>query len=54
MCFFTKKEIRIASLVIDVNHRTKLNNVKYVSTNWKSESGWKDFFFNVKTDELQK
>lgn len=48
MCFFAPREIRIATLVVDVNHRTKLHHAKYASSNWVSHSTWKDFFFNVR------
>ena len=53
MCFFTLKEIRIATLVVDVDHRTKLTNASYVNSSWKSHSSWSDFFFNKKEEEQE-
>lgn len=53
MCFFAQREIRIATLVVDVNHRTKLHNTKLVNTSWISHSSWKDFFFNGKGSEWE-
>lgn len=53
MCFFTQKEIRIATLVVDVNHRTKLSNTNYVNSSWMSHSSWKDFFYKREESEGQ-
>ena len=48
MCFFRQDEIRIATLVVDANHRTKLNNAQFINSSWTSHSCWNDFFFSRK------
>lgn len=51
MCFFHQKEIRIATLVVDIHHRTKLHNANFANSSWTSNNTWKDFFFNTKAEE---
>ena len=36
MCFFTEEEIRIATLVVDMEYRTELAHVKYAQQHWSS------------------
>lgn len=48
MCFFTEKEIRIATLVIDVNHQTKLHHTHHFDPDWKSVVHWQEIVNNLK------
>lgn len=40
MCFFREKEIRIATLVIDIDHRTRLYHTQTHLPSWLPDTNW--------------
>jgi len=53
MCFFTSKEIRIATLVIDINHRTRLRHTQAFLPIWEEISHWNDIILSLKDTEAE-
>jgi len=51
MCFFTHEYIKIATLVVDINHRTRLYHTNHMDPNWAPIEHWNEIISNLKSDE---
>ncbi len=49
MCYFTQEYIKIATLVVDINHRTKLYHTKHIDPNWGPIEHWIEIVSNLKS-----